>query len=58
MSQPPPNRPAFACPPKGRHLCEVPEQHLPGRRVVQVEIPSIAIGGGDIHCITKQEPKA
>ena len=37
---------------------EVLEQHLPGRSVVQVEIPSIAIGGGGIHCITQQEPKA
>lgn len=37
---------------------EVFEEHLPERRVVQVEIPSIAIGGGGIHCITQQEPKA
>ncbi len=32
-------------------------EHLPGREVVQVPIPSIAIGGGGIHCITQQEPK-
>jgi len=37
---------------------EVFEEHLPGRAVVQVEIASIAIGGGGIHCITQQEPKA
>lgn len=37
---------------------EVFEGHLPGREVVQVEIPSIAIGGGGIHCITQQEPQA
>ncbi len=34
------------------------EEHLPGRTIVQVEIPSIAIGGGGIHCITQQEPKS
>jgi agmatine deiminase len=37
---------------------EIFEEHLPYRRVVQVEIPSIAIGGGGIHCITQQEPVA
>ncbi|WP_299866669.1 agmatine deiminase family protein [uncultured Hoeflea sp.] len=37
---------------------EVYEEYLPGREIVQVEIPSIAIGGGGIHCITQQEPKA
>lgn len=37
---------------------EVFEQYLPGRLVAQVEIPSIAIGGGGIHCITQQEPKS
>ncbi len=35
---------------------EVFEQYLPNRRVVQVEISSIAIGGGGIHCITQQQP--
>ena len=37
---------------------ELFQQHLPGRQVVEVEIPSIAIGGGGIHCITQQEPAA
>lgn len=39
-------------------LREIFEEHVPGREVVQVPIPSIAIGGGGIHCITQQEPKA
>ncbi len=35
---------------------EIFEDLFPGRRVSQVSIPSIAIGGGGIHCITQQEP--
>jgi agmatine deiminase len=35
---------------------EIFEELFPGRRVSQVSIPSIAIGGGGIHCITQQEP--
>jgi agmatine deiminase len=35
---------------------EVFEDLFPGRRVSQVPIPEIAIGGGGIHCITQQEP--
>ncbi|SLN69795.1 Putative agmatine deiminase [Roseovarius albus] len=37
---------------------EVYEEHFPEREIVQVNIPSIAIGGGGIHCITQQEPAA
>ena len=37
---------------------EILQDALPGRRVVQVDIGDIAIGGGGIHCITQQEPKA
>ena len=29
---------------------------FPGREVVQVDIPDIALGGGGIHCITQQQP--
>ena len=29
---------------------------FPDREVVMVDIPSIAIGGGGIHCITQQDP--
>jgi agmatine deiminase len=34
----------------------VVERAFPDRRVVQVEINKIAIGGGGIHCITQQQP--
>lgn len=37
---------------------EIFEEYLPNRRVVSVRIDAIAIGGGGIHCITQQEPKA
>lgn len=37
---------------------EILQDVLPGRTVAQVAIPSIAIGGGGIHCITQQEPVA
>lgn len=35
---------------------EMFEDVFPGRRIIQVPIPHIAIGGGGIHCITQQEP--
>lgn len=37
-------------------VAEIYQELFPERRVVQVPIPSIAIGGGGIHCITQQEP--
>lgn len=37
-------------------LREIFEEYVPGRDVVQVPIPSIAISGS--HCITQQEPRA
>lgn len=43
--------------PEDDYVREVFEEYLPGRRVAQVSIPSIAIGGGGIHCITQQEPR-
>ena len=38
------------------YVREVYEELCPGRRVVGVPIPAIALGGGGIHCITQQEP--
>ena len=32
------------------------QSYFPGRRIVQVPISSIAVGGGGIHCITQQQP--
>lgn len=39
-------------------VAEIFQDLFPDRRISQVEIPSIAIGGGGIHCITQQEPKS
>ena len=36
--------------------CEVIQEHFPDRRIVQIFINNIALGGGGIHCITQQEP--
>jgi agmatine deiminase len=33
------------------------QELFPGRRITQVSIDNIALGGGGIHCITQQEPK-
>lgn len=37
-------------------VAEIFRDLFPDREIVQVAIPSIAIGGGGIHCITQQEP--
>lgn len=37
-------------------VAEVFRDLFPDRIITQVSIPSIAIGGGGIHCITQQEP--
>ncbi len=37
---------------------EIYQDLFPNRRIIQVPIPAIAIGGGGIHCITQQEPAA
>jgi agmatine deiminase len=36
---------------------EALQELFPGRRITQVSIDNIALGGGGIHCITQQEPK-
>ena len=35
---------------------QILEQAFPSRKVVQVDVRDIAIGGGGIHCITQQQP--
>ncbi|MEO0772231.1 MAG: agmatine deiminase family protein [Pseudomonadota bacterium] len=39
-------------------VAEMLQDAFPGRRVSQIPIPAIMGGGGGIHCITQQEPKA
>lgn len=47
--------PRYDVPGDARALAVV-KRAFPGRKVVQVEIDDIAIGGGGIHCITQQQP--
>ena len=34
------------------------EKLYPQREICQVDIGAIAVGGGGIHCITQQQPRA
>ncbi len=34
------------------------EKAFPGRKIAQIDIRKVAIGGGGIHCITQQQPAA
>jgi agmatine deiminase len=43
--------------PEDDRVSEIFADLFPDREIVQVAIPSIAIGGGGIHCITQQEPR-
>ena len=47
--------PCYGIPEDARAL-EVYQRVFPDRRIVQVPIADVAIGGGGIHCITQQEP--
>ncbi|MFK7938812.1 MAG: agmatine/peptidylarginine deiminase [Roseovarius sp.] len=42
--------------PEDDMVADVFRDLFPTREIVQVPIPSIAIGGGGIHCITQQQP--
>ncbi|WP_209123630.1 agmatine deiminase [Alkalihalobacillus sp. BA299] len=48
--------PAFGDPEDERALIKIQEL-FPERKVVQVNTREIALGGGNIHCITQQQPK-
>ena len=48
--------PAYGIP-EDAQVREIWQGLFPDREVVMVDISSIAIGGGGIHCITQQEPK-
>jgi agmatine/peptidylarginine deiminase len=47
--------PKFGCPEDGLAR-EILQNHFPGRKVIAVDTRSILLGGGNIHCITQQEP--
>lgn len=47
--------PAYGVPGDARARAVI-EKAFPDRRVVQVDIRKVAIGGGGIHCITMQQP--
>jgi len=47
--------PKFGCPEDGLAR-EILQNHFPDRKVIAVDTRSILLGGGNIHCITQQEP--
>ncbi len=47
--------PGYGIPADARARAAI-EKAFPDRRVVQVDVRKIAIGGGGIHCITQQQP--
>jgi agmatine deiminase len=48
--------PVFGDPHDGPAL-EALRRHLPGREVVGVPAGEILLGGGNVHCITQQQPR-
>jgi agmatine deiminase len=50
--------PSFGFPDHDRHVLGIFREVFPDRRVVQVASLEIAYAGGNIHCITQQEPAA
>ncbi|KAF8064532.1 hypothetical protein HT031_003332 [Scenedesmus sp. PABB004] len=50
--------PAFGEPAADDAAAAVLARAFPGRRVVAVQTREIVLGGGNIHCITQQQPRA
>lgn len=48
--------PSTPAPCHHRRALEVLQHAFPGRRVVAVPSRDILLGGGNIHCITQQQP--
>lgn len=48
--------PAFGLPEADARAQAALERAFPGRRVVAVQTREIVLGGGNIHCITQQQP--
>jgi agmatine/peptidylarginine deiminase len=49
--------PAFGLPAADAAAQRVLEAAFPGRRVVAVQTREVVLGGGNIHCITQQQPR-
>ena len=56
LPAPPPGPSALL--PTNRRALQVLQQAFPDRKVVQVQSREIVLGGGNIHCITQQQPAA
>ena len=50
--------PQFEFPETDQKAIETLQKLFPDRKVVGVESKEILVGGGNIHCITQQFPKA
>lgn len=50
--------PAFNDPPRDAAARGVLQELFPARKVVQIPGQGLAVGGGNIHCITQQQPDA
>lgn len=59
LSRPAPmlHRQPHHLPPTACSAVEVLQTAFPGRKVVSVQSREILLGGGNIHCITQQQPK-
>lgn len=48
--------PAFSVPESDAHAQQVLQDVFPDRQVVAVQTREVVLGGGNIHCITQQQP--
>jgi agmatine deiminase len=48
--------PAYNLPQEDRAALETFRRHFPSHAVVQLDTEAISYGGGNIHCITQQQP--
>ena len=50
--------PSFNDPVHDYQATEIFEKVFPDREIIQLDVQEIVLGGGGIHCITQQQPKA
>ena len=50
--------PSFNDPVHDIQAREIFEKVFPDREIIQLDAQEIVMGGGGIHCITQQQPKA